>query len=138
MTIIVAAGALVLLFVSGIHLFWAFGGTWGGRAAVPENAGGELAFKPGPLETAAVAALLLAACYFLLAEGELLFEWHTNVLTEWGSILCAAVFGIRTVGDFRYFGLFKRYKSSRFAKYDTWLYSPLCLFLAAAFVVALQ
>jgi hypothetical protein len=59
MTIIVAAGALVLLFVSGIHLFWAFGGTWGGRAAVPEKAGGELAFKPGPLETAAVAALLL-------------------------------------------------------------------------------
>ncbi|GMK40225.1 hypothetical protein PCCS19_32800 [Paenibacillus sp. CCS19] len=138
MEIIVVAAAVMLLIVSGFHLFWAFGGRWGGGAAVPEKMGGGLAFKPGPVETAAVALLILAACYFLLAEGELLSALHTNALTEWGSILCAAVFGIRTVGDFRYVGFFKRCKQSRFAKYDTWFYSPLCLFLAAAFVVALQ
>ncbi|MBD3922444.1 DUF3995 domain-containing protein [Paenibacillus sp. PR3] len=138
MGIIVMAAAVILLIVSGLHVFWAFGGRWGELAAVPEKAGGGLAFKPGPLETAAVAVLILVACYFLLAEGELLSALHTNALTEWGSILCAIVFGIRTIGDFRYVGFFKRYKRSRFAKCDTWFYSPLCLFLAAAFVVALQ
>lgn len=138
MVIIVMVAAAMLLIVSGLHVFWACGGRWGGHAAVPEKAGGGFVFKPGPVETAAVAVLILVACYFLLAEGELLSALHTNVLTEWGSILCAVVFGIRTVGDFRYVGFFKRYKRSRFAKYDTWFYSPLCLFLAAAFVVALQ
>ncbi|PWV95661.1 uncharacterized protein DUF3995 [Paenibacillus cellulosilyticus] len=130
--------AVILLFVSGIHLFWAFGGRWGGRAVVPEKVGGGLTFRPGPAETAAVAALILVACYCLVAQAELLSGLEANRVTRWGSILCAAVFVIRTVGDFRYVGFFKRYKHSVFAKYDTWFYSPLCLFLGVAFVAALQ
>jgi hypothetical protein len=106
--------------------------------AVPEKIGGGLAFRPRPLETAVVALLILVACYFLVAEAELLSGLEANRWTRWGSIFCAAVFVIRTVGDFRYVGFFKRYKHSMFAKYDTWLFSPLCLFLGAAFVAALQ
>lgn len=38
---------------------------------------------------------------------------------------------LRGVGEFRYVGLFKRVKGSRFARNDTRFYSPLCLMLAA-------
>jgi hypothetical protein len=37
----------------------------------------------------------------------------------------------RAIGDFKYLGLFKRVRGSRFATLDTFVYSPLCLLLAA-------
>jgi uncharacterized protein DUF3995 len=36
----------------------------------------------------------------------------------------------RVVGDFRWFGAFKRMKGTAFAWWDTWLFVPLCLLLA--------
>ncbi len=39
---------------------------------------------------------------------------------------------LRAIGEFRYVGLFKRVRGTRFATLDTWLYTPLCAMLAAA------
>lgn len=39
---------------------------------------------------------------------------------------------LRSIGDFRYVGFFKRARGSRFAELDTRFYSPLCLPLALA------
>jgi hypothetical protein len=44
--------------------------------------------------------------------------------------LIAAAFALRAIGDFRYVGFFKRIRGSRFARLDTFAYSPLCAFLA--------
>jgi hypothetical protein len=41
------------------------------------------------------------------------------------------------VDDYRYVGLFKRHKESRFARMDNWLSLPLCLGLAAALAAVL-
>ncbi len=49
---------------------------------------------------------------------------------------CAAFF-LRFVDDYRYVGLFKRHKESRFARMDNWLSLPLCLGLAAALAAVL-
>lgn len=45
----------------------------------------------------------------------------------------ALAFGLplRAVGDSRYVGFFKRVRGSTFATLDTFVYSPLCLLLAA-------
>jgi hypothetical protein len=49
------------------------------------------------------------------------------------------VFLLRALGDFNHFGFFKRAADSAFAHWDTWLYSPLCLFIALlSFFVARQ
>ena len=40
------------------------------------------------------------------------------------------VFFIRVIGEFNYFGIFKRKKDTHFAKMDTLLYIPLCAFLS--------
>jgi len=41
----------------------------------------------------------------------------------------------RGVGDFRLVGLSKRVRGTRFARYDSFVYTPLCLALAAGIVV---
>jgi hypothetical protein len=42
------------------------------------------------------------------------------------------VLALRAIGEFRYVGLFKRVRESRFAALDTRVYTPLCVALAAA------
>jgi hypothetical protein len=49
-----------------------------------------------------------------------------------GAILLAVVFAARAIGDFRLVGFFKTRGDGAFAWLDTWVYSPLCLLLAAA------
>ena len=50
-----------------------------------------------------------------------------------------AVFLGRVVGDFRWFGVFKRMRGTAFAWWDTRLFVPLCLLLAlGCLVVALS
>jgi hypothetical protein len=49
----------------------------------------------------------------------------------------ALVFALRALGDFRFVGFFKSMGDEPFRSWDTWLYSPLCLAIAAAaFAVA--
>ena len=46
--------------------------------------------------------------------------------------LLAFVFAARAIGDFGLVGFFKTRGDGAFARLDTWVYSPLCLILAAA------
>ena len=45
----------------------------------------------------------------------------------WG---LALVFMLRAVGNLRTFGFFKKIAGTPFSRWDTWLYSPLCLLIA--------
>jgi hypothetical protein len=71
-----------------------------------------------------------------MAQTEMLTFFQASSMTKWSCIVFAAVFFARTVGDFKYVGLFKKIKGTHFSKYDTWFYSPLCLFLSLSFVIA--
>ena len=116
MTPAALAGALAMLIlgaVAAMHVYWALRGGAGLAGAVPEVAGKPL-FRPGRLATLAV-ALALAGLVALLPAG---------------CALAALGFLARAVGDFRHVGLFKRASASRFARLDTWVFSPLCLLLA--------
>ncbi|WP_268893745.1 DUF3995 domain-containing protein [Paenibacillus puerhi] len=41
------------------------------------------------------------------------------------------------MGDFRYVGMFKRVRGSRFARHDNYVFTPLCFWLCMSFVAAL-
>jgi hypothetical protein len=58
--VILVAGvaALILSSLALLHFYWAFGGGWGAKDAVPQRKGKPL-FKPGPGACTAVAALLV-------------------------------------------------------------------------------
>lgn len=123
--------AAVFSLLGLLHLYWAAGGRFGRGVAVP-TVGGERLMNPSPVGTILVAAALFAAALVVL--GRLKF-WGA-VVPVWifyaGTWVIAALFLLRTIGDFRYVGFFKSVSGTDFARWDTMLFSPLCLFIAAA------
>lgn len=127
----IPAAILTVVFVllSGLHFFWAFGGRWGWESAIPMVEGKPL-FTPGKPATAMVALALLGAAIVPLwrsgfpATGP---QWLPAAGT-WG---IAIAFAVRAIGDFRYCGFFKRVRGTAFAKNDSLIFSPLCMFVSA-------
>ena len=115
--------------LSGLHWYWACGGSWGRDAAVPER-NGRAAFTPSRFATALV-AIGLAACAVLVAAlaGWLSLPLGPGFLNRL-DFAVALLFLARTIGDFRLVGWFKRVRGTRFATFDSLFYSPLCLGLS--------
>ena len=124
--------ASVLAFLSGLHIYWAFGGRWGWGAAIPQI-DGRPAFSPSRLATLVVALGLAAAAVLPLVRTGVFPFPVPPWLSQWSAVFLAALFFIRAVGDFRLVGFFKRVRGTSFAIWDTRLFSPLCLLLAAGF-----
>lgn len=134
--LLVAVG--LLWFISLLHIYWAFGGRWGSAAAIPVKEGEQKpAFTPKKWGTLFVAILILLASVIIVVQGGYLQGFQANGLSIIGSIVCAFVFIIRAIGEFKYVGFFKKIKHSQFARYDTWFYSPLCLFLGIVYIILL-
>ena len=130
--------AVVLVLLGLLHVYWAAGGGWGGDVAVPQRDGRPL-FQPSTAATVVVAMLLFAAALVLVGR---MGQWGAG-LPRWpfvtGAWVLVAVFVGRVVGDFHWFGVFKRVTGTPFAAWDSWLYVPLCLLLAlGCLVVALH
>lgn len=117
-------GALSLL-----HLYWAAGGRWGSKVSVPAVAG-QRAFNPSSLATVLVAAALLLALLTILGQLGLWGSFLPSWIFQWGTRCIGIVFLLRAVGEFRLAGFFKRVVDTPFARWDTWLFSPLCLAIA--------
>src|SRR3954465_5609785 len=121
-----------------LHVYWALGGQWGARSAVPEL-DGEPVLRPGPFSTLAVAALLLLAAALVLGRSGAGPRLFPSILNAWGSWAVAVAFVARAIGEFRYVGFFKRRKGTRFAVLDTRFYSPLALtFGVGAAIIAVM
>jgi len=124
--------ATVLGLLSALHVYWALGGRGSFAAAIPEVSG-RPALTPSPLATLGVALALLLAALIVATRAGL---WNAPPLpaplVRWGTWTLAAVFLARAIGDFRLFGFAKRVRGTRFARWDTRLYSPLCAALGLA------
>ncbi|GAB6435792.1 MULTISPECIES: DUF3995 domain-containing protein [Bacillus] len=136
MLIITYISVCILFLVSFLHVYWAFGGKWATSSVIPTKAG-EKAFKPGIGMTLFIALLLSMAAIILLQQTHLVHFAFPNIIVQTGSWICMIVFFIRVIGEFHYFGIFKRKKDTRFAKLDTVLYIPLCGFLSLSFLLAI-
>lgn len=123
--------AIVLVSISGLHVYWAFGGRWGSDVAVPQR-GGKRVFTPSPAATMSVAVALLVATMIVLAEADAIDSGPARGLVHLGAVVLGLVFITRAIGEFRYVGFFKRVRGTPFADLDTRLFSPLCLALGAA------
>ncbi len=119
----------ILVLIAATHIYWAMGGRSGKAVAVPER-NGLPAFKPGALATLGVAVALLIAAAIVAIQAGFIFQGKFQPYVFILSVALALVFLARAVGDFRYVGFFKRVVGSRFARLDTWVFSPLCVLLA--------
>jgi hypothetical protein len=124
----IVAGVLAAVFVglAALHVSWAFGGHRGARAAIPE-VDGEPAFRPGRAATLVVALLLVLAGATVAARSWAVGGERVALLSRVGTWTLGAVFALRAVGNFDTFGFFKAARDTAFARYDTLVYSPLCL-----------
>ena len=91
---------------------------------------GKPLFVPSTRATVAVGVVLLLFAGLVAATGRLVEVGASPRLLSWLSLALALGLLARAIGEFRYVGFFKRVRGSRFARLDTWVYSPLCLLLA--------
>lgn len=117
--------------LGALHVFWALGGRLGFGAAVPE-VDGQRAFTPTPAAIFAVALALFVACGLVLGRAGVFGSLAPAALFKWPVLVMGVVFLARAVGEFRLVGLFKRVRGTSFARWDTWLFSPLCLGISLA------
>ncbi|MBI3897149.1 MAG: DUF3995 domain-containing protein [Gammaproteobacteria bacterium] len=130
--VIAIACVVVLAIAAAFHFYWGLGGKIGLVVSLPQREGGQPTIKPGTFAThtvgfALVVAILIVLAYVGLMASPLPFGWLRG-----GVALLAFVFTARALSWHKYAGLFKKVRNTRFGKYDTWLYSPLCLFLGVA------
>lgn len=136
--VLVLGSLLVFIFVvlATIHFYWAFGGKWGIDAALPTNKDGIRVLNPKATESSIVGFVLLFFAIFYLAKIGVLSITLPNWLLHYGGWILPSIFLFRVIGDFKYIGLFKKLKSTKFAKGDTRYFIPLCAFLSiSAFIV---
>ena len=114
-----------------VHIYWALGGTFAKSVSVHEE-NGRPAFTPSALATVVVAFCFFGSALLVAALVDWLVVPVSKILLIVPGFGLVAVFLIRSIGDFKHIGFFKRVHDTRFAKYDTFLYSPLCLFISAA------
>ncbi|WP_134686859.1 DUF3995 domain-containing protein [Brevibacillus migulae] len=125
---------IILSFLSVVHLYWMAGGKKGTIAALPSR-GAKLLFRPTIVGTGLVAiALAVSGWYVFELGGVVNRSLFPGSLFPYGGWVLSLVFIIRAVGDFRWVGFFKKHKGTVFAKWDSVLYSPLCLFLGFSLV----
>lgn len=118
----------ILVALSALHAYWALGGRWGIAYTIPTTNKGTRAINPGPLATWIVCGLLALAAAIAASHAGWLPAIPLTNIGVWG---LSAVFALRAIGEFRLIGFFKSVTGTDFAQYDTLLYSPLCLLLAA-------
>jgi len=128
--------ATVIAAIALVHVYWALGGEWAAVAVVPQvpvegSARLQPAFKSrGWMTMLVAAALLIIALLVCLRVGWWLPQVDHRGL-QWVISAIALLLFARAIGDSELVGFFKEVKGSRFAYWDTWVYSPLCVVLGA-------
>lgn len=120
----------IFSFLSGIHFYWAFGGKWGTKVVYPILNEQNEATMPGIVPTLTVAFGLLFFAVFTLLHADFFELMIPNWLDKTGLFMLTVIFLLRTIGDFKYIGFFKKIKDTKFAINDTKYYSPLCLLIS--------
>lgn len=121
--------AAVFAVLSLFHVYWALGGRMGSGATIPV-VNSKQTFRPSPVGTLLVAAALMLAMFTVLGQAGLLGDAIPKWIFRLGTCGLALIFFMRAVGEFKLVGFFKRASDTRFAYWDTWLFSPLCLAIA--------
>lgn len=120
---------IIFTVLGGFHFYWFFGGTWGLNKVIPSKGDQASTLQIPKLATLVVALGLVSfGIMYLMKAGLVTFSVPTWILT-YGYWFIPAIFILRAIGEFNYVGFFKKVKHSEFAKADTKIFAPLCLFI---------
>ncbi len=120
----------VFFLISSIHFYWSLGGKFGFYAALPSNEKGEIILHPKKIDCIIVGVVFLLFCLFYLKKSTLLSIYTPPWVLNYGGWIIPSIFILRAIGDFKYLGFFKRIRTTKFGKADTYYFAPLCLIIA--------
>ncbi|MEZ2331045.1 DUF3995 domain-containing protein [Mesorhizobium sp. RCC_202] len=126
---VVAVCSAILVAGAGFHLYWGFGGRAGAGISLPQREDGSPAMKETAIGALAIGVILALVLLLVLSFAGLIDVPVPRWLLKTAIIVWAIIFTLRALSWSRYFGLFKRVRNTRFARYDSLLYSPACLVL---------
>ncbi len=130
LTIAIIINTIILLLLSLLHSYWAFGGQLWYEDVLPTNSSGLNRLHPGMAAGLIVALGLLFLAVITIGNQGLFDKYIKDTYFRYGSLIIAVIFFLRAVGDFKFIGFFKTINRTRFAINDTQIFSPLCLFIA--------
>ncbi|QPC92733.1 DUF3995 domain-containing protein [Mesorhizobium sp. INR15] len=123
----------ILLLAAGFHIYWGFGGRMAAGVALPQRQDGSPVIENAAFGAIAVGLIMTLLFLLVLARTGVVRLPVPQAWLTAGIALWAIVFTVRALSWSRYVGLFKQVRTTRFARYDTLLYSPLCLVLGLGF-----
>lgn len=132
-TAVVVLCSAILLLGAAFHLYWGFGGRIGAGVALPQRENGIPVIKETAVGAMAVGLILALVLLLVLGFDGVIRLPVPQQLLKAGLVAWALIFTARALSWSRYFGLFKQVRTTRFASYDSWLYSPSCLLLGLGF-----
>ena len=119
----------ILAYAAAFHFYWAFGGKLGVAVSLPQLENGQSAFNQTALGANIVGLGLVGSIVVVLSySGFILLPINPKYLQFCIGFL-ALIFTCRALSWHKYVGLFKSVRTTKFAQYDTWQYSPLSLIL---------
>jgi len=124
---------IVFFALALIHIYWAFGGIYGLKSSIPSN-------NNGPVFEIKFAGTMFIAIIFITGLMAIIFDTNSFqilYIQKYLYHLIFIVFTARVIGDFKYVGLFKKYRHTAFAKYDNVIYSPLCLSISISAIASI-
>lgn len=127
----------ILLFIifgtlAGFHFYWFMGGTWALNKVIPSK--GKTASS---ITIPKFATLLVGLVLFSFGVFYLIPSLLQNSILAYVYYFIPALFILRSIGEFKYVGFFKKIKDTEFAKADSQIFSPLCLFIGVVGIVIL-
>jgi hypothetical protein len=129
----------IIAFGAGFHLNWSMGGRLGYSVSLPQRPDGVpvLNHRIGwwrPAAAGVAAALILLGLLALAAEGHIALPLPPPMVRLALGLAGGGLIARATVPT-PWTGFFKRIRTTRWARYDTWLYSPLILLLGLALLL---
>ncbi|MDY8136127.1 DUF3995 domain-containing protein [Aquimarina sp. 2201CG5-10] len=127
--------SLILIVLGIIHFNWVIGGTFGFEASMPTKESGERALNPKNIDSAIVGTGLMTFGFFYLFQSGIINYNLPEWILKYGGWIIPVIFILRSIGEFKYVGFFKRIKQTNFGKLDTKFYSPLCLAIGVTGII---
>lgn len=123
--------SVILIGLGLIHFNWVIGGKFGFSESLPTEENGDRVLNPKKIDSAIVGiGLSTFGIFYLLKAGIIGFNNLPEWIMKYGNWIIPILFLLRAIGEFKYVGFFKRVKKTEFGKWDSRLFSPLCLIIA--------
>lgn len=130
---------IILTSLGLLHFSWALGGNWGFIPSLPTKENGELLFLPKKRDSAIVGFGLLFFGFYYFTKLDLIPLQLPLFISKYAGWIIPSIFLLRSIGEFKYVGFFKKVNSSDFAENDNKIFSPLCLVISIkGFVLQLE